>query len=272
MQDDKGEVLAELHKILREEYPIAEHAIVHLEVFQRARSRRAVYELRDVLSHASRVCGEDTTVQEAKDQLTEIRTHLRRASVEPVEFLAEKVWLRVSSIVEKGFWWWPFLLLKKPNRIRLTEIVKERTEIGHLITRGRSLKSSAKAYPVMLEAHRRAQSLLDSLSPTELRSRTWAVLVAFGVLALSSIISHGQDAVPCVKVWAAENPIWFSFVPILLALICAATAIVLFLLARFLVRWLRRKHIIKEVARCLYLYVCSEDIAQAEREEGPNTL
>src|SRR6266436_5232631 len=82
--------LAAAKEVLTEYYPHAKEAILSLEVYSRKRSQRAVYELRDTLDHLSIALASSTSPAEARRHLAECHTHLRRAAIEPYEWLAER--------------------------------------------------------------------------------------------------------------------------------------------------------------------------------------
>ncbi|MBM3334367.1 hypothetical protein FJY63_06875 [Candidatus Sumerlaeota bacterium] len=65
----------------------------------RRRSRKAVYELRDFLDHLARVFSPEVAPEEAEKHVHEMRTHLRRCAVEPLEYQAEKNFVRVDQYV-----------------------------------------------------------------------------------------------------------------------------------------------------------------------------
>ncbi len=211
MTDEKGEILQGLQDVLQTEYPIAKDAIYKLEIFLRARSKRAVYELRDAFDHIAMIYSSDTSLDEAREHLAEVRTHLRRASVEPMEYLVERTWLKADRILTNGFWWWPLLLLKKPSPADIVALNRQQTELGSLLAQGRQKKAMRAALPLLNEALDGAQDVLDRLRPKELRSRLFAVALSVIVLIVGLGISAIKDSSPTLTGWATSSPLVFVF-------------------------------------------------------------
>ena len=74
------DIRQEALEILRVDYPQVKEGMCRLEVFMRAKSEKAVYELRDFLDHLAGLFREDVTLEEATKHIHECRTHLRAGS------------------------------------------------------------------------------------------------------------------------------------------------------------------------------------------------
>ena len=254
--EDKDQILAELQRVLQEQYPVVREAIHHLEVFLHARSRRAVFELRDALSHIAHIHDVETDAAEARKHLDEIYTHFRRASVEPIEYLAERTWMKCDRVLQGGFWWWPLIGMRKPSLEEREAYYDKRDEIGLLIVKGRNLKATPKAYPVLLEVFRCGQRLLNALAPNELASRLYAagLTVTCGILLLGWV--ELKQATPWLRDWAGEHPLLYSllFLPITAGLVLGG--ILLFKLGRRLWRGFRKRRLVRSFVHWLYIKVC----------------
>lgn len=98
------EIRQDAINVLRVDFPAVEKTILKLEVFMRSRSKRAVYELRDFTNHMARIFGDETTPIQAEQELGEMRAHLRRCAIEPLEFQAEKTFVKLNKCA-KWFGW-----------------------------------------------------------------------------------------------------------------------------------------------------------------------
>ena len=238
---DKGEVLQELGDILEHDYPPVKRAIYDLEVALRTRSRRAVYELRDALDHIATLYKPKLTDEEANHHLCELRTHLRRAAVEPTEYLAEHGWLKADGILGRGFWWWPLLCVRKPNQQELIDINREHDAISRLIAQARTTKAAREALPILQDAFRRSQEQLQILCPKEIWSRVFGVIRMAVSIVLAVVVFACKESFPAWKCWAETHP-WGFVLVVLLALAIGLFGISLTLRA---IHWLWRRLLLK---------------------------
>jgi hypothetical protein len=176
---------AEVDHILTHHYPQAKEAILMLEIYSGKRSTRAVYELRDTLDHLSVALDLRTSPADARRHIAECHTHLRRAAVEPYEWLAERQFLKIEKIVTKGKWLYRILFLEAPSG---SDLMVELREIGMLIREGRIAKGSGESLKHMKEASLKADDLLDRLKPKQLNDRFFDLVLATVTLVLGAIL------------------------------------------------------------------------------------
>ncbi|PYJ80057.1 MAG: hypothetical protein DME22_24540 [Verrucomicrobia bacterium] len=178
--DDNSEFdrLAEVRAILTDDYPHAKRAIYTLEVFSRKRSRRAVYELRDTLDHLSIALNANTSPAEARRHMHECKTHLRRAAVEPFEWLAERKTLQIEKMAVRGRWLYALLCLQKPDlKPEGTDLIIELKAIAQKIVEGRITKATAASVKHMEDALRMADALMEKLKPKQFYDRLYSLLL-----------------------------------------------------------------------------------------------
>jgi hypothetical protein len=173
-------------KILTEDYPLAKNSIYTIEVFMRQKSRRAVYELRDMVDHVSIALANTTTPREARFHLAEAKTHLRRAAIEPYEWMAEKKVLQIEKIAIKGRWLHKFLMVRSEIALDGNDLVDGLREISQLIIDGRVCKATSKSLEYMSEALTKADALLIKVNPKQFHDRVFTACgwVCGGIIGL----------------------------------------------------------------------------------------
>ncbi len=170
--DGKFDCPREIAEILVNDYPHAQRAIISLEVLAKTRSRRAVYELRDSLTHLAIAARPGLSNAEARRHLSECRTHFRRAAVEPFEYVAETQFLKIEKIAVRCNWVYTILCLPKPDGI---QIIKELREIHDEIIAGRLGKATGESVQHMEKAARMATDLFDRIKPKQFYDRLYSV-------------------------------------------------------------------------------------------------
>ena len=173
--DDEFDRLKAAAEVLTEYYPHAKEAILSLEVYSKKRSQRAVYELRDTLDHLSIALLDSTTPAEARRHIAECHTHLRRAAIEPFEWLAERQFLEIESLAVRGRWVYWLLLLRPPEAY---EVISDLGEIASKIVKGRVAKGTSQSVQLMREACQSATECLQRLRPQEFHERLFHVVLA----------------------------------------------------------------------------------------------
>lgn len=173
------EIRQETVSILQDEYPEVQKGLLQLEAFLRFKSRKAVYELRDFLYHLAEIYRTDITPEEAENPLAECRTHLRRCTVEPLEYQAEKTFVRIDRYV-RWFGWLPWALGRNP--IHDSDFVNEMHEIQRLIAKGRAIKTEGEACHLLRDAFERAMRLQEKIRPIRF------ALVGLVVVVLSMVV------------------------------------------------------------------------------------
>jgi hypothetical protein len=174
---------AAVQKILVEDYPHAKRAIYTLEVFIRKRSKRSIYELRDTLDHLSIALLPETTPAEARRHLAECQTHLRRASIEPFEYVAEKKVLQIEKIGIRGRWLHKFLMIRSEISLDGNDLIDGVRAISQQIVEGRICKATSKSLDHMKAAVVLADDLLSKIKPKQFYDRLYATcLCLFGAL------------------------------------------------------------------------------------------
>ena len=118
LQDDEvigQQVREKALELLVTDYIEVKRIVSSLEVYMKRRSRKAVYELRDFFDHVAIILAPDTPLSELKHHFEECKTHLRRATVEPLEYRAEKSLQKILRY-EKFLCWIPYPFGDNPFR------------------------------------------------------------------------------------------------------------------------------------------------------------
>lgn len=168
-------------EVLTEYYPFAKEAILSLEVYSKKRSQRAVYELRDTLDHLSIAVAESTSPAEARRHIAECHTHLRRAAIEPFEWLAEHKFLEIERIAVKGRWIYRLVMIRPPEGY---EVITELGKIAAQIVKGRVAKGTAESVGLMRQATEMATECLEKLKPKEFHDRLYHLALCVGGLII----------------------------------------------------------------------------------------
>jgi len=88
-------------RVIVETYPCVKDAVLRLEVFVGHRSRRSVYEMRDALDHIYECLNPAVPDDEAEKNVHDAEDHLRRAAVEPAEYIAEENLRVLNETIKK---------------------------------------------------------------------------------------------------------------------------------------------------------------------------
>jgi hypothetical protein len=167
--------IAAVQQILLVDYPLAKTSIYTLEVFIKTKSRRAVYEVRDMVDHLAIALAGETTPREARLHLAEAKTHLRRAAIEPYEWMAEKKVLQIEKIAIKGRWLHKFLLVRSEIALDGNDLIDGLKKISQTIIDGRVCKATEKSLDHMKEALRLADELLKKTNPKQFNDRVFSM-------------------------------------------------------------------------------------------------
>lgn len=156
----------------------------------RFESKKAVYELRDFLDHLAALFREDISEQDAEKHINECRTHLRRCSVEPLEYMAEKRFIKLDLYVR----WFARIPFIRNNPTTKPEFFKKMQEIKKLIAEGRTVKTEGKACELMDKAFGIATDLLSQVHPISfvLQGIVWIIsvfIIAYVTAYLTFIMS-----------------------------------------------------------------------------------
>lgn len=159
------DIRREAIEIIRTDYPKIKAGMFRLEVFMHARSKKAVYELRDFLDHFAALFQDGIALEEATKHLFECRTHLRRCTVEPLEYMAEKGFVRLDRYSR-----WsariPFLFAFRDNPVSKPEFFQRMKEAKEHIANGRHVKTEGQACEHMESAVEIVTDLLEQLKPS----------------------------------------------------------------------------------------------------------
>jgi hypothetical protein len=175
-------------KILREQYiPYVKEAVQELEVLTKKRSKRAIYELRDALDHIAIAVQEDTPNEVALKSIDAVEEHLRRATIEPAEFLTLAKLDQLLHIKQRGFWWWKLFGVKPPDTKEFDEKILKGQK---LLSKGRYYKgiSLKNSYTNLKEAFEIFRKLLNEIQPAELRSKICAVVWSIAIAGIFFIL------------------------------------------------------------------------------------
>jgi hypothetical protein len=145
--------------IIRDDYPKVKDGILSLETFMRRKSRKAVYELRDFMAHFVIIFTDGVSEEDAKHNLSECRTHLRRCIVEPLEYQAEKGFVKLDRL-SRCFGW---VLWRTPQTKK--DFYHNMVRIQELIARGREVKADGNAANFFREAFELVQDLKADIGP-----------------------------------------------------------------------------------------------------------
>ena len=145
--------------ILREDYPAVKDGVLALEVFMRRKSRKAVYELREFLSQLAKIFEYGISSTDAEHNVSECRTHLRRCIVEPLEYKAEKGFVRLHRIS----FWFGWVIWRAPQAHK--DFHHNMVKIKHLIAEGRQVKTEGKAAVLFREAFELVEDLKAEVGP-----------------------------------------------------------------------------------------------------------
>ena len=189
IEDARREVL----EILQVDYPKVKEGVYRLEVFMQRKSRKAVYELRDFLDHLAALSREDITVEEAKKHRYECRTHLRRCSVEPLEYQAEKSFVRLDRYAR---WYARIPLPFRDNPLSKPAFFQKMKEAKNHIVQGRLVKTEGQACEHMDKAFEIVMDLLEQVRPG--RYRIQGILVGIGVFIAGVLATFAGI---CVTGW-----------------------------------------------------------------------
>ena len=191
--NDEFDRHAAVHRILTEDYPHAKRAIYTLEVFVRQRSRRSIYELRDTLDHLSIALLPETTPSEARRHLAECHTHLRRAAIEPFEYVAEKKVLQIEQIGIRGKWLHKFLMVRSEISLDGNDLVEGVKAISQEIVEGRICKATSKSLGHMHNAVEMADALLEKIKPKQFYDRLYGFCLCLFGTVLGFLIKIAYD-------------------------------------------------------------------------------
>ncbi|MFZ0244293.1 hypothetical protein [Candidatus Binatus sp.] len=152
-------------QLLRDDYPKAREAVIELEVYSRTRSKKAVYEMRDFLDHLHRMLME-TDPEKVRGHIFEARTHIRRCVVEPMEYLAEKQFVKADRLYR-----WRILIFGIPFTGSVPQpagIGPKLIEAQRLIAKGRAAKTSLDAYGDFKQSFQMTTDLCAPANPLRL--------------------------------------------------------------------------------------------------------
>ena len=179
MSQTVDDIRREALEILRVEYPQVKEGMLRLEVFMQSRSKKAVYELRDFLDHFAFLFHEDITIEDAQTHIHECRTHLRRCAVEPLEYMAEKRFVKLDRYAR---WLAPLSFVFRSNPLSKPEFFQRMKEAKEHITEGRIVKTEGQACQHMDRAFGIVTDLLAQVSPLKfvVQGTLWSVLIFLG--------------------------------------------------------------------------------------------
>jgi len=183
IEDIRNEAL----KLLREDYPQIKVGMCRLEVFMRAKSKKAVYELRDFLDHLASLFRDDITIEDAKKDLYECRTHLRRCAVEPLEYMAEKRFVKLDRYAR---WFACIPIVFRDNPLSKPEFFQRMQEAKQLLVEGRRAKTEGSACGFMNDAFAIVTDLLGQIDPLKylLQGLFW-LLTTFTGAVLATLVT-----------------------------------------------------------------------------------
>jgi len=162
MNQDVEHIRCEALRMLREDYPKVKDGVLRLEVFMRAKSKKAVYELRDFLDHLAALFREDISSEQATKHVHECRTHLRRCAVEPLEYMAEK---RFVQLDRNARWCARVPSVFRDNPLSKPEFFQGMKKAKELIAEGRCAKTEGRACELMDKAFEIVTDLLEQVKP-----------------------------------------------------------------------------------------------------------
>ena len=156
--------------------------VASLEAYMRKRSSKAVYELRDFLDHLALIQKQEISLADCLHHYEECCTHLRRAIVEPLEYMAERQLLRALryarylSLIPYPRSWDP---------IRSPEFPRDVHKVKLLISSLRENKASMTLKNAASEAR----------YAVEEAGRVWAKITWGHVLSRIGMAEEGNDQI-----------------------------------------------------------------------------
>ena len=172
--------------ILRKDYPKVKDGVLSLEVFMRRKSRKAVYELRDFMAHFAKIFEDGISEDDAEHNFSECRTHLRRCVVEPLEYKAEKGFVRLDRLTRYFGW----VIWRAPQAKK--DFHKNMFEVKKLIASGRHVKAEGDATGYFLAAFEKVQELQADVGPIWYTVR--AILALIVIFLAGLFAEAGKDA------------------------------------------------------------------------------
>jgi hypothetical protein len=187
--EDIAAIRKEAIELLRVDYPRVKTGMLRLEVFMRTRSKKAVYELRDFLDHLARLFCEDITLEDAQKHLHECRTHLRRCSVEPLEYMAEKRFVKLDRYVR---WLAPISFVFRNSPLTKPEFFQKMKEAKQHIVTGRAVKTEGEACEHMDKAFEIVTDLLAQVGPIQyiLRGVVWFICIFVAAFLAGTLVHY----------------------------------------------------------------------------------
>ena len=159
--------------------------MLRLEVFMQTKSKKAVYELRDFLDHLALLFREDILVEDAKRHFYECHTHLRRCVVEPLEYMAEKRFVKLDRYAR----WLARLSFVLPNNpLNKPAFFQQMKEAKEHILKGRIVKTEGEACDHMDKAFEIVTDLLAQVTPMQFLFQRTLWLVGTFVAGLVSAL------------------------------------------------------------------------------------
>lgn len=172
--------------ILRDDYPGVKDGLLSLEVFMRRKSRKAVYELRDFLAHFAKIFEDEISPADARHNLSECRTHLRRCAVEPLEYKAEKGFVRLDRLSR----WFGWVVWRAPQTKK--DFHRTMVEIKKLIAAGRHVKAEGRAADSFRNAFELVEDLKADVGPVRYIIR--AIIAAVVIFLVGLLSEAGRSS------------------------------------------------------------------------------
>lgn len=188
-EDLDDDLLQELAEILRKIYPLARESTIEFEVSMRKHHFGATTDLRDALDHIAMFFREESSRKDKQEHLINVKEHLRRAAVEPAQYMVEKKIMELEekmAVLKYG----RFLLVK--SDISTEEADNALKMAIEYLEKGRSCKgheSFEEAINCFKQANRILQETIDRIPETNvLQERLFSVALAIVMLILGIIL------------------------------------------------------------------------------------
>jgi tetratricopeptide (TPR) repeat protein len=188
-EDLDGDLLQELADILRKIYPFARESAIEFEVSMRKHHFGATTDLRDALDHIAMFFKEESSREDKREHLTNVKEHLRRAAVEPQQYMVEKKILELEGRLKVLKYGW---LLLVRSSISIEEAENALKMAIEYLEKGRSLKGHEnfeEAISCFKQANKILQETLDHIPETKvLQDRLFSIALAVAMLILGVVL------------------------------------------------------------------------------------
>lgn len=147
-----------------EKYMLSKESILYLEVVSGSKSKRAIYELRDMLDHFMMLLAKDISEEKAAAHIVAIEEHLKRTALVPLEWIAL---VKFHKALRKLWWGEKLLFFAVDKRSRIKEQQQKILKVQTLISEARKLEGCSiysNEFNVSIQKFKEAINLLKEFT------------------------------------------------------------------------------------------------------------